>query len=252
MSLLGPDGGRPPPGAARFATTHWSVVVAARDGDACGVRAALAALCQTYWYPLYAFIRRRGYTWDQAQDLTQEFFARLLEKDGLRLVDQAKGRFRSFLMAACRNFLANEHDRAQSQKRGGGRVFVPIDAQAAESRFALEPAHNLTPEKSFERRWALALLGEVLGRLRAEFGHASQGGLFDRLKVFLLKQEAAEGGYAGAAQEVGMTPGAVKAAVHRLRRRYRELLREEIARTLADPSEVDEEIRHLFRALGPD
>jgi RNA polymerase sigma-70 factor (ECF subfamily) len=233
----------------RFATTHWSVIVAARDGDALQARDALAALCQTYWYPLYVYIRRQGHSWDEAQDLTQEFFARLLEKESLRLVDPAKGKFRSFLIAACKHFLANERDRARAIKHGGGQVFIPIDGKAAESRFQAEPAHAQTPEKAFERRWALTLLNQVLGRLRAEFEGADKSRLFDRLKGFLLKDKSA-GGYGQAAQELGMTEGAVKVAVHRLRQRHRELLREEIAQTVHDPGQIDEEIRDLFHALG--
>jgi RNA polymerase sigma-70 factor (ECF subfamily) len=233
----------------QFATTHWSVIVAAREGDALQARAALAALCRTYWYPLYAYIRRQGYSWDQAQDLTQEFFTRLLEKDMLRLVDRTKGKFRSFLIAACKHFLANERDRAQALRRGGGQVFVPIDGHAAESRFQAEPAHGQTPEKIFERRWALTLLDQVLTRLRAEFARADKGRLFDALKGYLLK-ETSEGGYAQAALTLGMTEGAVKVAVHRLRRRYRELLREEIGHTVQDSALIEEEIRDLFHALG--
>jgi RNA polymerase sigma-70 factor (ECF subfamily) len=249
MSPSEPNPQAVPAPLAQFATTHWSVIVAARDGDAPQVREALAALCQTYWYPLYAYIRRQGYSWDQAQDLTQEFFTRLLEKDTLRLVDRARGKFRSFLIAACQHFLANERDRAQALKRGGGHVFVPIDGPAAESRYQAEPAHGQTPEKIFERRWALTLLDQVLVRLRAEFEGADKGRLFDGLKSFLLKEKTA-GGYTQAAQQLGMTEGAVKVAVHRLRQRYRELLREEIGRTVHDPEHIDDEIRSLFHALG--
>jgi RNA polymerase sigma-70 factor (ECF subfamily) len=238
-----------PAAPARFATTHWSVIVAARDGDAPRAREALAALCQTYWYPLYAYIRRQGYSWDQAQDLTQGFFAQLLEKDAFRLVDPAKGKFRSFVIAACKHFLANERDRARAVKHGGGRLFISIDGQDAESRYQAEPAHVQTPERAFEQRWALALLNQVLARLRVEFQGADKGQLFDRLKGFLLKEKSA-GGYAGAAQELGMTEGAVKVAVHRLRQRYRELLREEIGHTVRDPGQIDDEIRDLFHALG--
>jgi RNA polymerase sigma-70 factor (ECF subfamily) len=238
-----------PAAPERFATTHWSVIVAARDGDAPQAREALAALCQTYWYPLYVYIRRQGYSWDEAQDMTQEFFARLLEKEALRLVDPAKGKFRSFLIAACKHFLANERDRARAVKHGGGHVFLPIDGRDAESRYQSEPAHGQTPEKAFERRWALTLLNQVLGRLRAQFQGADKGRLFDRLKGFLSKEKTA-GGYEQAAQELGMTEGAVKVAVHRLRQRYRELLREEIGQTVRDPGQIDEEIRDLFHALG--
>ena len=251
MSPTGPPGDAALGASCQFATTHWSLIVAARDRDAPEAREALAALCRTYWYPLYAYIRRQGYSWDQAQDLTQEFFARLLEKDALGLVDREKGRFRSFLIAACRHFLANERDRARARKHGGGRTFVPLDLDAAEKRFGLEPAHTLTPDKDFERRWALALLDQVLARLRVEFQDADRADLFDRLKGFLLKETGTDLPYSRAAEELGMTVGTIKVAVHRLRRRYRELLREEITRTVHDPGQVEEEIRNLFLALGP-
>jgi RNA polymerase sigma-70 factor (ECF subfamily) len=236
-------------GPERFATTHWSLVVAARDGSASEAREALAALCGTYWYPLYAFIRRQGHGADEAQDLTQGFFAQLLERDFLDSVDRAKGRFRSFLLAACRHFLANEYDRARAQKRGGGRAMLSLDFQAAEGRYSLEPAHELTPEKVFDRHWALTLLDQVLSRLRDEFTRAEKAGLFERLKGYLTGERSA-GPYAQAAAELDMTEGALKVAVHRLRRRYRELLQEEIGRTVSDPAEVKEEIADLFAALG--
>jgi RNA polymerase sigma-70 factor (ECF subfamily) len=207
-------------------------------------------LCQTYWYPLYAYIRRQGHDADQAQDLAQEFFARLVEKDGLASVDQAKGRFRSFLLAACRHFLANERDRARTLKRGGDRQFVPIEFGDADSRYSCEPGHHETPERLFERRWALALLERVLARLRGEYEAAGKGRLFEQLKGHLTGDS---GGvpHAQAAAELGLSEGAVKVAVHRLRRRYRDLLREEIARTLDDPDQVEAEIRDLFAALAP-
>jgi RNA polymerase sigma-70 factor (ECF subfamily) len=237
-------------GPGRFATTHWSLVVAAQDLAAPQARAALAELCRAYWYPLYAFIRRQGHDADQAQDLTQEFFARLLEKDGLASVDQAKGRFRSFLLASCRHFLANERDRARTLKRGGDCQFVPIDFQDADGRYGREPGHHETPERLFERRWALALLEQVLARLRSEYEAGGKGRLFERLKGHLTgDSDREQHGQAGA--ELGLSPGAVKVAVHRLRRRYRDLLREEIARTVDDPDQVEAEIRDLFAALAP-
>jgi RNA polymerase sigma-70 factor (ECF subfamily) len=248
MSAAGP-GPNSAAAAGRFATTHWSLIVAARDRDSPHAREALAALCQSYWYPLYAYIRRQGFDPDRAQDLTQEFFARFLEKDFLGAADRTKGQFRSFLIVACKHFLANERDRARALKRGGGRAPVSLDFQDAESRYRLEPAHTLTPEKLFERRWALTLLDQVLTRLREEMGGAQRGGHFDRLKVFLVGQKDSDS-YRQAGQELGMTEGAVKVAVHRLRGRYRELLREEIGRTLEDPAQIDEEVRHLFVALG--
>ncbi|HEV3260198.1 MAG TPA: sigma-70 family RNA polymerase sigma factor [Gemmataceae bacterium] len=236
--------------AAGFVTTHWSVVVAARENASPEARQALAELCRTYWYPLYAFIRRQGQSADESQDLTQELFARLLEKDFLGAVDRDKGKFRSFLLAACKHFLANERDRARAQKRGGGRDLLSIDGQAAESRYRLEPAHSLTPEKLFERRWALTLLDQVLARLREEFVAAGKDKLFEQLKVFLTGDKPATR-QGQAARELGMTEGAVKVAVHRLRGRYRELLQEEIARTLDDPGQVQDEICALFAALNP-
>jgi RNA polymerase sigma-70 factor (ECF subfamily) len=234
-----------------FATTHWSLVLAARDRAAPEAHDALAALARTYWYPLYAFIRRQGHPADQAQDLTQEFFTRLLEKDALGRVDQSRGRFRSFLLAACKNFLANEHDRARAQKRGGGRTFVSIDFRDAESQYSLEPTHNLTAERLFERRWALALLHDVLYRLREEFAARGKEQLFEGLRHHLVADSASTP-YARSAAALGMTEGAFKVAVHRLRQRYRELLREAIAQTLETdaPEDVEEEIRQLFQALG--
>src|SRR5262249_19335073 len=229
-----------PDACGRFAATRWTLVRAARDPSAPEAREALASLCAVYWYPLYAFIRRRGHDADEAQDLTQEFFARFLEKDGLASVDEGKGRFRSFLLAACKHFLSNARDRARALKRGGGRAPLSIDAAAAEGRYLGEPGHGETPERLFERRWALALLEQVLGRLRAEHEAAGKGPLFERLKRHLTGDEG--GPHARAAAELGMSEGAVKVAVHRLRKRYRELLRDEIAQTLEAPDEVEDEI----------
>jgi RNA polymerase sigma-70 factor (ECF subfamily) len=237
-----PDGGQ-------FQTTHWSLVLAARDRAAPQARAALADLCAAYWYPLYAFVRRKGHDPERAADLTQEFFARLLEKDYLRSVDPAKGRFRSFLLAACSHFLANQRDRAAARKRGGGRPPVSIDVRDAEGRYRAEPAHDLTAERLFERRWALTLLDGVLEQLGGEFQRAGKGALYDRLKLVLVgAQEAVS--YAQVGRELGMTEAAVKKAAQRLRGRYRELLRERIAATVGDPGQVEDEIRELFAVLG--
>jgi RNA polymerase sigma-70 factor (ECF subfamily) len=222
-----------------FATTRWSLVLAARDRAEPGAGDALGALCSTYREPLYAYIRRRGHGAEEANDLVQEFFARLLEKDFLAGVDRRKGRFRSFLLAACNHFLANERDRARARKRGGGRHGLALEAA---------PADGLTPEKVFERRWALALLEQVMGRLRREFETRGKGRLFDALRGFLVGEKGA--GYRQSAQELGMSEGAVKVAVHRLRRRYREVLYEEIGRTVEGPQEIEEEVRALFAALG--
>jgi RNA polymerase sigma-70 factor (ECF subfamily) len=238
-----------PAAAGRFATTHWSVVVAAQGRSVPQAREALAVLCRTYWYPLYVFIRRRGHGAEAAQDLTQEFFARLLEKDFLDGVEQAKGKFRTYLLACCRHFLANERDRAQAQKCGAGRQLLSLDFAAAEKRYRLEPAHIDTPEKLFERRWALLLLDTVLARLRDEMVQGRKQELFEALKGFLTGEDRATP-YRQAAAQLGMTEGAIKVAVHRLRQRYRELLEEEIGRTLNEPELVAEEIRNLFAALA--
>ena len=196
----------------------------------------------------YAFVRRQGHSADQAQDLTQEFFARLLEKHYLRAADPERGRFRSFLLASCKHFLSKERDRAKAQKRGGGRKVLPLDFEAGERRYSLEPTHEATAEKVYERRWALTLLDQVFARLRNEFDRAGKRNEFDRLKVYLTG-EAAALSYREAAAELGTTEGAVKVAVHRLRRRYRELVREEIGHTVAGPDDVAEELRRLFAAL---
>lgn len=235
--------------AGRFATTHWSVIAAAQDRASPQAREALATLCRSYWYPLYVFVRRQGHGPEESQDLTQEYFARLLEKDFLDAVDPAKGKFRSFLLAACKHFLCNERDRQNAQKRGGHCDIISIDLPRAEERYRLEPADHLTPEKLFERRWALTLLEQVLARLREEFARSDKGPLFEQLKGFLAGKKA-DTSYEEAAVRLSLSEGAVKVAVHRLRKRYRELLQEEIARTLGDPRQVEEEIRALFGALG--
>jgi RNA polymerase sigma-70 factor (ECF subfamily) len=234
---------------ARFATTHWSLVVAAGGNDSQQAHQALAELCAAYWHPLYAYVRRLGYDVNQAQDLTQGFFTRLLEKDYLRAVDRERGKFRTFLLASFRHFLANEYDRATAQKRGGGRSVLSLDFRATEQRNSLEPSHALTAEKLYERRWALALLEQALARLRGEFMVNGRGPLFDALKVFLTGEKAAVS-HDQLARQLGMTAGAITVAVHRLRQRYREVLREEIGRTVNDPAEIDGEIRDLFAALG--
>lgn len=235
--------------AANFALTHWSVVVAAAGSDSTHARTALEKLCRTYWQPIYAFVRRQGHSAHDAQDLTQEFFARLLEKKSLADVDRAKGRFRSFLLASLKHFLANEWDKARAEKRGGGRVLIPIDANAAESSCGVDPADGVTAEKIFERRWALTLLDQVLRRLREEHIHNGKEKLFEQLKVTLTEASRSVP-YADIAMRLDMSEGAVKVAVHRLRQRYRELLRAEIAETVTSPGEVEEEIRALFSALA--
>ena len=235
--------------ANEFETTHWSIILSAGRSDSTHAREAAEKFCAAYWYPLYAFVRRQGHGPDDAQDLTQEFFARLLARRSLGQVDPAKGKFRSFLLAALKHFLANEWDRAQAEKRGGEHTFVSFDQQTAEERYGNEPAHEATPEKLFERRWALTLLEQVLARLREENDADGKSDLFDRLKATLTGEEDAAT-YAAMAAQLGMTEAAVKVAVHRLRQRYRELLRKEIARTVNSDGEVEEELRYLFAVLS--
>ena len=232
-----------------FVTTHWSVVLTAGRSDSTHARNALEKLCRTYWPPIYAFVRRQGNTPHDAQDLTQEFFARLLQNHYLGDVDRTKGRFRSFLLASLKHFLANEWDRANAQKRGGGQVLIPIDIKSAETSCGFEPADTMTAEKMFERRWALTLLELVLRRLREDFARDGKEKLFEQLKPTLTEASRSVR-YAEIAARLGMSEGAVKVAVHRLRQRYRELLRAEIADTVASPGEIDDEIRKLFAALA--
>lgn len=225
------------------------MLAAARGSVSPCAAEAMAELCRVYWYPLYAYVRRRGYDVHEAEDLTQEFFLRLLAKNYLAAADREKGKFRAFLLASLKHFLANEWDRAEAQKRGGGQVILGLDTLSAESRYRLEPWHDLTPEKLFERQWALTVLDQVLGRLGAE-SHVLDGrqAVFDRLKQFLTGSHRSAS-YAEVAAELEMTEGAVKVAVHRLRRRYRQLLRDEIAQTVAGPEEIDDEIRYLLSCL---
>jgi RNA polymerase sigma-70 factor (ECF subfamily) len=232
-----------------FTTTHWSVVLSARDRESERSGDALAALCETYWFPLYAYVRRSGRTSHDAQDLTQAFFAQLLEKDFLKSVDQRRGKFRSFLLAAMKHFLSHERERARAKKRGGGRAPFSLDFADAENRYSLEPEDPVTPERLYQRRWALTLLDRVVRRLEDEHTRAGKARTFAVLKEFLTAGRESRP-YRRAAEELGVTEGAVKVAVHRLRRRYRELLKEEIARTVTDPAEIDEELRELFAAVG--
>ena len=238
-----------PSARSAFVTTHWSAVVSAGRNDTTRAGDALAKLCQTYWFPLYAYARRRGHSPEDAQDLTQEFFARLLEKNWVGDADQSKGRFRSFLLLAMNRFLSDEWDKARAQKRGGGVPLVPLQFDTAETRYGIDPADNVTPERSFERRWALTLLEDVLKRLQAEYEAEGKAALFAALNPCLVGERTSQP-YAELATQHGMNEGAVKSAVHRLRQRYRQLLRDEIAQTVADPTEVDEELRHLFAALA--
>ena len=244
------DSENPPPTIAPgwFASTHWSVVLLAGQSSSSKAEEALARLCNVYWFPLYAFIRRQGHNPADAEDLTQAFFARFLEKDYVKDVDQRKGKFRSFLLASLKHFLADQWDRSQAEKRGGGMALISLDAQTAETRYLLEPRDNLAPDRIFERRWALTLLEQAMARLREEFTLAGKADFFDRLKNFMTAEKDADT-YADAAAKLSTTEAAVKMAVQRMRRRYRELLRSEIANTVSDPAEIDEELRHLAEAL---
>jgi len=234
---------------ARFLTTHWTEVLAAGRNDTTRARMALAQLCETYWYPLYVYVRRRGHALHDAQDLTQEFFARLLAHNWLARADHAKGRFRTFLLTAMERFLANEWDKVRAQKRGGGQQFVPVQFDTAETRYGIEPADGRTPEQAFERRWALTLLDSVLQQLEAEFRAQGKAELFAALQPCLVGDRERLP-YQELARQSGLSEGALRVAVHRLRGRYRELLRAEIANTVASAEEVDAEMRHLFNVLA--
>jgi RNA polymerase sigma-70 factor (ECF subfamily) len=237
------------PSGGIFATTHWTVVLAAGRSDSRQAAVALEELCRTYWYPLYAYVRRHGHSREDAEDLTQGFFARLLEKNYLEGVTSDKGKFRAFLLVALKRFLANEWDRANSQKRGGGVAPLSLDWQDAETRYQINPAHNLSPDKLYDRAWAVVVLERVITRLRDESGTEGKAALYEQLKTYLMVGRN-EIPYARAATELKMSEGAVRVAVHRLRRRYRELLREEITQTLANPAQADEEMNALFSALA--
>lgn len=225
-------------------------MLAAGGSDPARRAVALEELCRTYWYPLYAYVRRRGNGPEDAQDLTQEFFARLLEKQWLDGIEKNGSRFRSFLLSALNGFLANEYDRATAAKRGGGRQVLSLDAEQAERRYLLEPATNETPARIFERRWALTVLDRALIRLKDETAAAGKARQFDHLNPF-LSREPAPNEYASVATELGISSGALGVSVHRLRQRYRELVRAEIANTVADLAQVDAEMRDLFAALRP-
>jgi RNA polymerase sigma-70 factor (ECF subfamily) len=231
----------------RFPTTQWSVVLAARAGGG-AAREALESLCGAYWYPLYAYARSRGHDAETARDLTQGFFAHLLERDFLQPVAREKGRFRAFLLASFKNFISHERGRTQALKRGGGAVTVSMDGEDAEGRYRHEPTDCLTPEQLFERRWGLTIMERAMERL--ETASASRPGQFARLKGYLTGAEP-DAAYREAAAELGLSEGAVKTAVHRLRKEYGRILREEIAATLVDPEDLDDELRHLLSVVRP-
>ena len=238
-----------PSDGGQFASTRWTYVLAAADPEHPGAQEALATLCRTYWPPLYSYVRRRGHSPADAEDLTQGFFARLLRLDSLAQVRRERGRFRAFLLAALKNHLADERDRERAAKRGAGLV-VPIDAGEAETRYQREPSDPAaTPDQAFDRAWALALLDRVTARLQQDYAEAGQGELFKALG-FSLTGSRSEVPYAELAARLGMNEPAVRVAVHRLRARYRQLLRDEIARTVPAPEDIDDELRHLRRALA--
>jgi RNA polymerase sigma-70 factor (ECF subfamily) len=230
-----------------FTTTHWSVVLAAKQGDVSHAAAALENLCRTYWPPLYAYIRREGHDATEAQDLTQEFFARLLAKDYLQNLRHQQGKFRSFLLAYLKNFLLEQRRKVRALKRGGGQVFVSLDTTESEDGYLLEPVDELTPDQVFELRWAQAVLQAALARLREEYVARGQAALFERLQNYQPREPGGQS-YAQLGDELAMTEAAVKSAVQRMRQRHRELLREEVAHTVTRPEEIEEELRH-FRAL---
>ena len=232
-----------------FHTTHWTVVLAAARTDGPQAHEALGKLCRTYWYPLYAYVRRRGYSEHDAEDLTQGFFAHVIERDSIQRVARDKGRFRSFLLAAFNYFIADERDRSEARKRGGKCEILSLNVRDAESRYVNEPAHEQSPEKIFEHRWAMTVLDQVLSQLAQEFTDAGKRELFERLQPFLVKGTVAST-YADAAREFGLSEDALKKAVQRMRRRYHQLFREEIAKTVSGPEEVEDELRHLCAVLG--
>ncbi|HOW73665.1 MAG TPA: sigma-70 family RNA polymerase sigma factor [Candidatus Paceibacterota bacterium] len=249
MGSSWPDGSSSSAAGRSFPSTHWSVVLAAGDSPAPDSQEALERLCRNYWYPLYCYVRRQGHRPDDAQDLTQEFFARFLEKKYLGLADPQRGRFRSFLLASLRHFLINEWDRATAARRGGGQWTVPVDAGPAEARFQAEPADNLAPERAYEQRWAVALLEQVVTRLEQEYAAAGKSAQFETLRRFLWGADASNS-YAEIAARLDSTEDAVKSGVRRLRTRYRQILESEIAQTVATPEDLEDEVRWLFATFA--
>ena len=232
-----------------FATTHWTVVLAAGQRHTPQADGALEELCKTYWFPLYAYVRRRGHAKADAEDLVQTFFAKLLEKNFLANLDSEKGKFRAFLLAALKHFLANEWDKSQAQKRGGGAAHFSLDWQTADTKFQVAATNEPSPDKAFDREWALALLAKVIERLQKECAADGKGKLFEQLKTFLMAG-GGDSAQAEVAKSIGMEEGAVRVAIHRLRKRYRVLLRDEIAHTLSDDAMVEAEMRALFGAFA--
>jgi len=237
------------PTQARFATTHWSVVLAAGDQAGSHCAEALQTLCQTYWYPLYAYARQHGHQAQDAEDLTQAFLAKLIERNLAQVADRARGRFRSFLLTSFKHFISDQRDRAKTRKRGGQVHVFSLDFDAAETRYQREPGHDTTAEAIFERRWALTALDTVFTKLRDQYAADGKSELFGQLKPCLTQAGSAIP-YTELAVQLSLSEGALRVAVHRLRQRYRDLLRAEIAQTVADPSYVEDEIRHLFQVLA--
>lgn len=230
---------------ADFRTTHWSMVLRAGQGGSTDSAVALETLCRTYWYPLYVYVRRQGYGPQDAEDLTQEFFARLLRLNSLEVVAPHRGKFRTFLLVSLNHYLSDARDTARAAKRGSGQTVLSLDDESAEQRYRLEPSADASPEVLFDRRWMLALLEQALNRLGQEYASAGKAAQFELLKEFL--QNPTDGGdYDRVAAALGLNPGAVAVAVHRLRQRYRDLVRAEIAQTVSSPEEMEEELRHLY------
>lgn len=239
-----------PPANDIFATTHWTVVLAAGKKSTPQSHRALEELCQTYWFPLYAYARRRGHSKEDAEDLTQTFFARFLEKNYLDGLSAERGRFRAFLLASLKHFLANEWDKSQRQKRGGGAAHLSLDWQTADTQFQIASPNGSNPENAFDREWAVALLAKVIERLQRECEADHRSEQFSELKVFLSAGKGTVP-YSAAAKNLRMEEGAIRVAVHRLRKRYRQLLADEVAQTLSNPAQVEEEMRALFSAFSP-
>ena len=234
-----------------FTTTHWSVVLAAKEDASASPESqqALERLCGIYWYPLYAYARRKGYDTESAKDLTQGLFARLFERNDLANVQRDKGKFRSFLLASLNHFMSDEWDKARAQKRGGDKVLLSLDESSGEERYRLEPADNMDPEKLFERRWALTLLDQALERLKENYTKTGKSELYEALKVFALAEPNAPT-YVQLAAQLGRAEGTIKSDVSRLRENYREMIREQVAHTVSDPAEIDDEIRYLIRVIS--
>ena len=238
-----------PSNRPRFATTHWSVVLAAGKSSSPNQKQALEILCERYWFPLYAYLRQRGYNTHQAEDYTQAFFTNILDKHDLQAADPKYGKFRSFLLIRLKSFLSDERDRARAKKRGGGRKILSLGFQNAEEQYALEPSEQLSPEKLFEKSWALTVLERTMNQLEHEMAEKNKKQLFEHLKVYLTTEKDVIP-YSKTAKELKMPEGSVRVAVHRLRRRYRKLLRDEIAQTVTAEDQIDEEMGHLFAALA--